>query len=71
MRWCVVPGDACDLGIEGTELDSLMREGFDSLIKYKQLIEYQPHNVDNTKQAYALLSLWLNWVDSAFAILDK
>ncbi|MFA4953325.1 MAG: hypothetical protein WC584_03820 [Candidatus Pacearchaeota archaeon] len=69
LRWCIVPGDACDLGIDGSELDRMSRDGFDNLIEYKQMIEYQPHNVDNTRQAYALLSLWLFWADSAFALL--
>ncbi len=70
LRWCDVPGDACDLGIDGSELSNLMTREFDDLIKYKSMIEYGPHNVDSPQQAYALLSLWLNWSNHALAICN-
>ena len=34
-------------------------------------VEYLPHNVDNIRQSYELLSLWLIWQDIAEGILDS
>lgn len=66
LRWCCVPGDACELGIEGSDLDSLRDNRFHS-----KMLGYGPHNIDNMTQAYSLLSIWLTWADSAFALTRK
>lgn len=64
LRWCRVPGDACDLGIEGSDLDRFTRGDFNY-----GMLGYGPHNLDNRNQAYSLLSLWLQWANCTFAII--
>ncbi len=66
LRWCQVYGDACDLGIEGTELNLIT----DRRLSKNEMVVYNPHNVDSMKQAYGLLSLWLNWADFAYATIN-
>ncbi len=63
LRWCQVPGNACDLGIDGREVDSIMNKKF-----INDMIIYGPHNVDCMGQAYGLLSIWLTWADFAYAV---
>ena len=55
LQYCTVPGNACDLGVSGDEIGRIQNES------YKEYIEYNPHNVDSSSQAYALLSIWLMW----------
>jgi hypothetical protein len=67
LRWCSVPGDACELGIDGMEVDYVHRNK-----KFPEgMLQYGPHNIDNIHQAYALLSIWLRWADYAYAITRK
>jgi len=66
LRWCCVPGDACELGIDGSDTDSFRQGRFNS-----KMLGYGPHNIDNRTQAYSLLSIWLNWVDTAYALTRK
>ena len=66
LRWCCVPGDACELGIECSDMDSLRDNRF-----YRKMLGYEPHNIDNMTEAYSLLSIWLTWADSAFALTRK
>lgn len=63
LRWVCVPGDACELYMEGGEVDHIKKTGKVS----NDMLIYSPHNIDNRTQAYSLLSCWLNWADSAFA----
>lgn len=58
LQFCTVPGDACDLGIDGMETGRFVERG-----EINRNITYCPHNVDNPRQAYALLSVWLSWQD--------
>lgn len=68
LRWVGVPGDACDLGLEGTELNNL-RDFFEGKHNFPPpWIEYTPHNVDSVYQAYALTSAWLAWATFAEAV---
>lgn len=66
LQFCTVPGNACDLGIDGIETGRLVERG-----KIEHNPEYDPHNVDHPRQAYSLLSLWLNWADLIEAFLSK
>lgn len=66
LRWCCVPGDACELGIDGFDFDCIR----DGRFNHKMLI-YEPHNIDSRTQAYSLLSIWLNWADVAYVLTDK
>lgn len=65
LHYCEVPGDACDLGIDGMQLGRFM-DGGDRIS-----VKYGPHNVDNTRQAYALLSLWLTWANGLEGVLKE
>ena len=59
IQYCTVPGDACSLGIDFGDIDGN--------IKYdgeKKWVMYSTHNVDSPTQAYALLSLWLQWMNT-------
>jgi hypothetical protein len=67
LHFVQVPGDACDLGIDGSELSEFKREK-DS---WKNAINYTPHNVDSHMQAYALLSLFLTWAHIAEAVIPQ
>lgn len=61
-----VPGNACDIGIDWREIDSLKDEK-----SFKNLISYHPHNIDNIKQTYALFSIFSNWIDYTEALLQS
>ena len=63
LRWVQVPGNACDLGDGGLEPKDILKMNDDDFI------EFEPHNVDSMKQAYALSSLWLKWYDCAFSFV--
>jgi len=60
LGYCHVEGNACDLGIEGGELDSIINKNYTC-----NLIEYSSHNVDSMQQSFALLSIWLIWANYA------
>lgn len=60
-----VPGDACDLGSDWGNIDSLKDEK-----SFRNFIEYHPHNVDNVRQAYALFSIFSNWVNYSEALMQ-
>lgn len=62
---CTVPGNACDLGASWDEIESIPNE------LYKNYIEYHPHNVDNSSQAHALLSIWLMWQRLVESFIEK
>ena len=66
LRWCDVPGDACGLSLEGSQINYLKNEKLSH-----RMIEYNSHNIDSMLQAYSLLSLWLQWADTAFAVTNK
>lgn len=66
-----VPGNACGLGITGSDLSDFIED-----IKMNRKagermdeLQYTPHNVDSIEQAYGLLSLWLNWAELAKALI--
>ncbi len=69
LHYATVPGDACDLGIDGSDL-SHIREGRWDYIGLDGAVEYGPHNVDSHLQAYALLSLFTTWAYLTSALLD-
>lgn len=48
-----VPGNACGLDFDYSEQD-VMKRG----------VRFAPHNVDNTLQQSALMTIWLMWADS-------
>ena|SRR3989344_7519343 len=58
LQGCIVPGNACDLGID---IDCFFEE---SLNNFKVPLIFRPHNVDSVNQAYSLLSVWLNWIEN-------
>lgn len=60
-----VPGDACDLGIDWSDIDELKREQ-----PYRTLT-YGPHNVDSMQQAYGLLTLFTEWINIAEALTHE
>jgi len=65
-------GDACDLSLEEDGLESFFDEEFREKAKYLYRVGYGPHNVDSMNQASCLLSLFLNWANSARAMFhDK
>jgi len=77
LQFCMVPGDACDLGMDPMKIPSLRRE-IDELNQgkriegiYKSPITYGPHNVDGYQQAYALLSMWTHWANMVNAWVDE
>ena len=53
------PGDACELGLDGDEFEHLMKGNFEPTIAYSY------HNIDSLQQKVTLLSLFVNWVDTA------
>jgi len=55
-----VPGDDCELGLSHVEVESLDKED-----KHSNSVKLHSHNVDNYQQAYALFSLFTNWIDYA------
>lgn len=57
---CQVPGDNnCELLIDRNQIDSLEKE------YEKSELHYYTHNVDNSNQAYGLLSLFTRWCELA------
>lgn len=64
MQYCTVPGNACHLGLDGMKVYSLQKDRE----SYSNFVEYTSHNVDTHTQAYALLSIWINWADMINAI---
>jgi len=65
LQFCDVPGNACDLGISGIEAGDFAQKG---IIERNPV--YNPHNVDHSRQAYALLSSWLIWFKCIEAVLS-
>ena len=68
LQWCSVIGNACDLGLDGMDLDSIKR--WDELTMGR-LIEYGTHNVDTLFQASALFTIWNEWARMAYAQTSK
>ena len=76
LRFAQVPGDATDLGIDNLSAFTDRWENYSAVMdKMKEqgeslgIVNYVPHNVDSFSQAAALLALWLNWANTANAIL--
>jgi len=67
LHWCKVEGDACSLGIDGTELNSMQNSFKKKDLSNLKLIGYYPHNIDSMRQAYSLLSIWIQWADFAYS----
>ena len=65
LQFCDVPGNACDLGIDGITAGDFAQKG---VVERNPV--YNPHNVDHPRQAYALLSAWLTWSDCVEAFLS-
>lgn len=61
-----VPGDACELSLDWSEFRELNKEN-----SCEKFFGYYPHNIDNTVQAYTLLSLWLRWAEHVKAICGE
>lgn len=72
LQYVQVPGDACDLGFDQSALHEFctawqsQRE-----VTERFPVNYGPHNVDNSAQAFCLQALWLNWANSAAAVLHE
>lgn len=66
LHFCTVPGNVCDLGLDINRISELKEDS-----DWKNWISYDPHNIDSLNQAYALLSVWLYWAETAQAILSK
>ena len=70
--------DSCLLGsveVPGTNSCHLAAEDFratnlDKINKYNKYLEYHPHNIDNPRQAYSLLSLFSKWADLMDTMLN-
>jgi len=58
LQNCKVPGFSCDLGADFDAIERLCAET-------PRGLEFRPHNIDGFTQASALLSLWLNWFNTA------
>jgi len=58
IQSCQVPGDACTLSADWSQIKGLRESP-----EYMNYFDYNPHNVDSSKQAYALLSAWLIWAN--------
>lgn len=78
LQYAQVPGDACDLGLDDAE--NFIGEWQSHLRFVEEMkergesfpaVNYVPHNVDSHQQASALLALWLNWANTASAVLNK
>lgn len=64
LQSCTVPGTACTISVSWSDLSSLRENS-------TNFLEYSPHNIDSLKQAYALLSIWIKWLDLIEAFLEK
>lgn len=65
-----VPENACGLDIDHREIDETPGSyGGDA--KLKRALGWYPHNVDSMSQAFALLSLWLMWLDIVEAHISE
>tara|TARA_Y100000310_G_scaffold337912_2_gene426191 strand:- start:713 stop:1201 length:489 start_codon:yes stop_codon:yes gene_type:complete len=56
----VVPGNACGLD---NDLFANIEKELNEIDKYRNFIEYHPHNIDSPRQCYAFLSLLTSWED--------
>ena len=65
LHYVTVPGNACDLGVDGIVMSEFKKEKE----SWKNTLEYHPHNVDSHTQAYALLSLYLTWAHMVEAVV--
>ena len=57
-------GNACELGIDGNDFGAFKKGWKDSTIVYSN------HNIDTLIQQKTLLSLFVQWVDIAEALID-
>lgn len=67
-----VPGNACDLTADYSEIERLLNRGYEPIDigeVWSWALEYSPHNVDSARQAYGLLSVWLTWYNCVTATL--
>lgn len=64
LQSCSVPGNACSLGVSWAQLSGLKKGDTDSL-------HYDPHNVDDKNQAFALLSIWLKWANLVESFVER
>jgi len=69
LRWNKVPGNSCELGIDGNSLE-VLQAAFEGKKEVPKWIVYSPHNVDNIQQAYALASTWVEWANVAEAVVS-
>lgn len=65
VRNLTVPGDACGLDILSSNLEKELAETDEP----GRFIKYISHNVDSSIQAYALLSLMIEWENTTEAML--
>ena len=75
LQYCQVPGNACDLGVEGMDLERL-KEYFEKGDYLKNLVSeipvvFTPHNVDCFQQASGLFAIWNNWYQIANYLTRK
>ena len=74
LQYCDVPGDATGIGIDGMDINSLVRafkEDPQRNIFRLRGVTYSPHNIDTINQAYTLLSIWLNWINLTKSYVEK
>jgi len=71
LRYCEVPGNACDLGVEGSDLGQFVKDSKETKLPITSPLRYGPHNADNHQQAYALLALWTNWANTMQTLVDN
>ena len=67
LHYLSVPGDACDLGIDGSKMGYWKPFFKGKGGRTEFWVDYTPHNVDSMQQSHALLSAWLAWVGGAEA----
>jgi hypothetical protein len=60
LNYCCVDGSACRIGVSNMYIEQDI---------YDRPLDYAPHNIDTSIQAYGLLSLWLHWFKCAEIVL--
>ena len=74
LRWVTVPGNACEIGVDGTIYDQILKENWDEAgrsLGALGSLQYGPHNIDTSQQAYALASLFTFWANSVKHFMKK
>ncbi len=63
MHYIQVPGNSCQLGMDWMQVRGLEEKSYNNWVKYN------PSNIDNHHQAYALLGLFTYWANIMNVVL--